>query len=253
MVGGARRWSARDDRRVTGTADADERTELCARGDAAWHGAAYAALGAAWTLAADIAFGQHVPHRFLLGAITLCPVPQLPQPLTGTVRDSWGVLAPQLAPTRQAEPADPWMLRPPGRCPVPAVSGLTIERVRDAELFERTAFLAASGTAPKRPGELHPRGSEHTPGLHLLLARVDHQPVGTALALVHERGLFISAVAVVAAHRGQGIGTSLTATALNCAADRPATLSASEAGLGIYRQLGFEPVAVPLDWKQADR
>jgi GNAT superfamily N-acetyltransferase len=145
------------------------------------------------------------------------------------------------------------MLRPPGPCTVPAAAGLTIQRAGDAHLFERIAFLAASGTPPDRPGELHPRGSEQTPGLHLLLAYLDDQPIGSALALAHDRGLFISAVAVIAAHRGKGIGRSLTAAAINCARDRPATLSASKAGLGIYRQLGFELVATPLDWKPTDR
>jgi hypothetical protein len=50
----------------------------------------------------------------------------------------------------------------------------------DALPFERTAFLAASGCPPERPGELHPRGSERTPGLHLLLAHLHDEPVGTA-------------------------------------------------------------------------
>lgn len=244
---------ARDDRLVTG-AGADELIKLCARGEAAWQAVAYASLGAVWRFADGIAWGRHVPDRFLLGAITLRPVPALPHRLIGTVRDSWGALGSQLAATRRAAPADPWMLRTASPCVAPpAISGLRIQRAGDAELFERSAFIAASGTPPDRPGKLHPRGSENTPGLHLLPAQLDDQPVGTALALVHDRGLFISAVAVIETHRGKGIGTSLTAAAINCAPDRPATLSASRAGLGIYRQLGFELVASPLDWKQADR
>ena len=247
------RPAARDDRLMSGAGHADEPIELCARGEAAWQAVAYATLGAAWTYAEGIAWGRHVPHRLLLGAITLHPLPALPEPLAGTVRDSWGALGPQLGAARRAERADPWMLRAAGACAAPAVPGLTIQRAGDAELFERIAFLAASGTPPERPGELHPHGSENTPGLHLLLASLDDQPVGSALALIHDRGLFISAVAVLAAHRGKGIGTALTAAAINCAPHRPATLSTSRAGLGIYQQLGFEVVATPLDWKPADR
>jgi GNAT superfamily N-acetyltransferase len=45
--------------------------------------------------------------------------------------------------------------------------------------------------------------------------------------MVHERGVLIAALAVAAAQRGKGIGTSLTAAAVNCAAERPATLNAA--------------------------
>src|SRR5262249_38203637 len=183
--------------------------------DAAWQAVAYATLGAAWTFAEGIAWGRHVPHRLLLGAITLRPMPALPEPLAGTVRDSWGTLGPQLSAARRAGRADPWIVRTAGACAAPAVSGLTIQRAGDAELFEHIAFQAASGTPPERPGELHPRGSENTPGLHLLLASLDDQPVGSALALIHDRGLFISAVAVLAAHRRKGLRTAPTPAPLH--------------------------------------
>ena len=237
---------------MTDAAAADELIELCAYGEAAWQAAAYGWLGATWTFSDDIAWGQHVPHRFLLGAVTLGQDPALPDRLTGTIRDSWGALSSRLGQTHRAEPADPWMVRPAGPSMPPQVPGLTIEPAADAEMFEQVAFIAAGGEPPGQPGELHPRGSERTPGLHLLVAQLDGQLVGSALALIHARGLLVSAVAVVAAHRGRGIGASLTSAAINCAAGRPATLSSSSAGMGMYRRLGFEIVGSPLDWKPID-
>src|SRR5262249_52933648 len=71
------------DRLATSAGDADERIELWARGDAAWHAVAYATLSATWTSAEGIAWGRHLPHRLLLGAITLRPVPALPAPASG--------------------------------------------------------------------------------------------------------------------------------------------------------------------------
>ena len=237
---------------VTDAATADELIELCAYGEAAWQAAAYGWLGTTWTFSDDIAWGQHVPHPFLLGAVTLGRAPALPARLTGTIRDSWGALSSRLGRTHRAQSADPWMVRSAGPSAVAEVAGLTIEPAADAEVFEQVAFVAASGEPPGQAGELHPRGSENTPGLRLLVAQLDGHPVGSALALIHDRGLLVSAVAVVDAHRGRGIGAALTSAAINCAADQPATLSSSRAGLGLYRRLGFETVGSPLDWKPID-
>ncbi len=145
--------------------------------------------------------------------------------------------------------ADPWMMRPPSPVQGRVVEGIHVARTEDALLFERVAFTAAAGTGPSRSGELHPRGSERSRGLHLLVAWRGECPVGTALALVHATGVFVSAVAVLEAERGAGVGTALTATAVAQAADRPATLSASTLGLGVYQRLGFQFVAKPIDWK----
>jgi GNAT superfamily N-acetyltransferase len=127
--------------------------------------------------------------------------------------------------------------------------GASVTACLDAELFERTVFLAAGGVTPDRPGVLHPRGSERVPGLHLYVAFAGARAVGTALAVVHSRGVHVSAVAVLPEERGRGIGAALAATALNTQPCMPATLTASFLSAPIYRRLGFEPVGEPLDWK----
>lgn len=228
---------------------ASDRVAICAAGDAAWTGAAHRFLGGRWTQSADLGWGRSAAHPYLLGAITLTPLLRLPEELHGTVRDSWSSLSPDVLAGRRAHAADPWMLRPPGRCIVDEVAGVTIGRTGDAELFERVAFMAASGGPPRRAGELHPRGSETTPGLHLLLATRGGQPVGTALAMTHKTGVLVSAVAVLDGHRRLGIGAALTAAAINCAPDRPATLSASELGVRTYLRLGFTVVSTPTDYQ----
>lgn len=227
---------------------ADDLVKICACGDAAWTGAAFGFLGGRWTQTNGLGWGRSALHPYLLGAITLESHPDLPDELHGTVRDSWSSLSTELGSTRRPEPADPWMLRAPGRCIAPEVAGVHVGHTTDAEEFERVAFLAASGTPPRRVGELHPRGSETTPGLHLLLAFRGERPVGTALAMTHSIGVLISAVAVVTNERRLGIGAALTAAAVNCAPDRPATLSASRIGANTYRRLGFTDVGAPTDW-----
>lgn len=229
----------------------DARIAACAAGEAAWHAAAYAGLGADW----DTGFGlaravRRVPHPFLLGAVTLEPAPPIPDDLNGEVCDSWAALS--LGDGWTSSPADPWMYRPPGGfAPVETPAGLTVAPTRDALLFERVAFLGAAGRLPRVPGELHPPGSEQVAGLTLLLAHVDGTPVGTALAVTHSAGVVVSAVSVLAEYRRQGIGAALTVAAAQCAPDRPATLSASGLGRGTYARLGFVELGRPLHWRQS--
>lgn len=230
-----------------------DRMAVCVAGEAAWTATAYGGLGAIWRTENGVAWGPHVPHRFLLGAITLEPRPRLPVGLQGTLRDSWAALLEDDTPAGWgATPADPWMFRPAGLCVVPDLPDVTIRRTFDAELFERTAFLAASGSLPARAGELHPRGSEGAAGLRLFMAWNGGRPVGTALAVVHHDGVVVSAVAVMGNERRRGIGAALTATAVTCAPDRPATLTGSTLGLGSYLRMGFERVGTPLDWKPTE-
>ncbi len=141
------------------------------------------------------------------------------------------------------------MVREPGPCAVPAVRAVSVERTADALLFEDIAFRAAGGAPPSTPGELHPAGSDRVPGLCLFLARRHGRAVGTALSVLHERGVVVSAVTVLEAERGRGIGSMLTAAALDIRAGVPATLSASRSGLPLYRRLGFRELGRPLHWE----
>lgn len=230
------------------TADA---IALCAHGEAAWHAVGYAALGAAWADDGVLArgFGE-TPHPFLLGAVTLAPDAAVPGDVPGIVCDSFARLR---LPGRRAEPTGFWMIRDaghpghPGR--PPSVPGLVIRRVEtddDVGWFENLAFLAVDGRPPGRPGELHPPGSQRLPGLTLLAAEIDGEGVGTALSVATGRVNEIGAVAVMPAHRGRGVAGALTEAAIAVEPGVPAVLSATPAGRGVYRRLGFTEVGRPL-------
>lgn len=221
---------------------------LCAHGEAAWQALAYRSLDAGWADDGVLAraTGQ-VPHRYLLGAVTLTPDAAVPAGVPGIVCDSFACLR---LPGREPEPAGHWMLREPGAVPVtPRPSGLVIRQVLDEDelvWFEQLAFLAAGGELPGRAGELHPAGSWRLPGLSLWLAELDGQGVGTALSVATARVNNLGAVAVMPAYRGLGIGAALTAAALGAATGVPATLSATASGRGVYARLGFTTVGRPL-------
>jgi GNAT superfamily N-acetyltransferase len=232
----------------------DDPVELCAAGESAWHAAAYAGLGSAWESDGAIAWAPGgVPHRLLLAAITLTPRTELPADLLarppGIVCDSWAALTAADLPGWTRAEGDPWMIRDPAPCVVPVPAPVTVERTMDELLFEETAFRGGGGSPPARTGELHPTGSASFAGMSLFLARLDGHPVGTALAVEHERGVVVSGVAVLESARGRGIGAALTAAAVNAAPDLPATLSASHLGLPVYRRLGFRQLTSSVRWQ----
>lgn len=221
---------------------------LCAEGEAAWHRFAYDALGAGWTDNGRLARATgSVPHPFLLGGVTLTSDATVPDDVPGIVCDSYARLS---LLGRRAEPTGHWMIRSGGAgASVEAVPGLRIRPVEtddDVEWFEAVAFLAADGTPPSRVGELHPAGSQQLPGVTLLVAEIEGEGVGSALSIVTPRVNNIGAVAVMAAHRGRGIGSLLTEAAAAVAPSLPSTLSATPLGRGVYARLGFTEVGRPL-------
>lgn len=221
--------------------------DLCAHGESAWHAVAYRALGAGWREDGLLARAtETVPHFLLLGAVTLAAGGSVPDDVPGIVCDSFARLT---LPGRDAEPTGHWMIRDGGQHPVPHVPGLTIRPAltdEDVTWFETIAFLAADGHPPARPGELHPPGSQHLPGLTLLIGEIGGEGVGTALSVATGRVNNIGAVTVMPAQRGRGIASALTEAAIALAPSVPATLSATPAGRGVYQRLGFTEVGRPL-------
>ncbi|MEV7992744.1 GNAT family N-acetyltransferase [Streptomyces sp. NPDC086077] len=79
-----------------------------------------------------------------------------------------------------------------------------------------------------------------------LIARLDGQAVGTALLYVAHGVAGVYVVTTLEAHRRQGIGAVLTATALKKAGARGVrigTLQASGPGASVYARMGFTTVA----------
>ena len=220
--------------------------ELCAHGEAAWHAVAFAPLGAVWTDDGRLARAVGtVPHRFLLGGVTLTADATVPADVPGIVCDSFACLS---LPGHRAEPSGHWMSRDPGAVPrTTPVPGLTIRPALtddDVAWFESIAFLCDGELAT--PGELHPAGSQRQPGVTLLIAEIGTEGVGTALSVATDRVNNIGAVAVMPAQRRRGIGAALTEAAIAVAPTLPATLSATALGRGIYARLGFTEVGRPL-------
>ena len=232
----------------------DVAVRLCAEGESRLQAALHSGLGRRWVARPKMGWAPAgAPHPLLFGAVTLDRNPPVDALLavSGRICDSFAELAPQAVPGRTPQPAPPWMFRkagPPRR--VPAVEGVRILRITaDAEVtrWERVVFRA-NGADPARPGELHPPGSQRYPGLALLLAEREGVPIGAALGLVSPSCVTVSAVAVLPASRRAGTGTALTAAVLALAPGKPATLSSSRLGAGLYRELGFQEVGSALHW-----
>ncbi len=197
---------------------------------------------------------EGVPHRFLLGAVTLnmtASAGALAE-VQGTVCDSFATFDENDMPSRRRAESNPWMHRAPGAVDDHTLPvGFTIRSVTsdsDTIAWERVVF-EANGGPPSRPGELHPAGSQRQPGLSLLLAELNGRPAGGALGLVTRSCLVVSAVAVLPAVRGAGLGTALLQRVLALASELPATLSSSDIGQGVYGRLGFVEVGRPVHWQ----
>jgi ribosomal protein S18 acetylase RimI-like enzyme len=133
---------------------------------------------------------------------------------------------------------DELTLRPVRRLTQDAPDGVALE----------DAVAAASGADPRIDD---PRGIaaflRSLPTAMQLFAAVDTDGVVRATAGAGAFGNHASVIFIntVPAWRGRGVGRAMTAAALRAAAQsgaHQAGLDATEAGLGIYRQLGFEVV-----------
>jgi predicted N-acetyltransferase YhbS len=240
---------------------------LAARGESVWHRLGLAALGIGWVEDGTVARRTAPCSPVFLAALSLragVPGARLAAAADeldteATVRDAGAAEdLGRFGFVLQAR--EPWMLHPPGPPPVPpAPAGLIVAPCRtpaEVELFEQTSVEAFTGSAAGWvPGAIHPpRASLETPGLTLLLARLDGRPVGTAIAARDATVLNLGGVAVLEAARRRGVGANLTAACLATAPDLPAVLSASDQGHGLYRALGFDDVGQSaLWWRPAPR
>ena len=85
------------------------------------------------------------------------------------------------------------------------------------------------------------------PGIACFQAKLDGRPVSSSLAVEVDGSVGVFGVATLPEVRGRGIGTAITAAAVERARDRVdlAWLQASRDGRRVYEQMGFRVVA---DW-----
>lgn len=232
----------------------DPRVGVCAAGESTLQGALHSGLDHRWISHGGWAGNpEGSPHPFLFGAVTVEREvsPECLADVVGPICDSFAQLKARSLKGRTPESGPPWMFREPDPLSDRRVSpDVVIRRVReDTEVseWERIVFVA-NGSEPTTTGELHPAGSQNYPGLTLFLAEGDGELLGAGLGLEGPDSVTVSAVAVLPHHRGQGIGTALTAAALRLATQKPATLSTSELGRGAYQRLGFHEVGRATHW-----
>jgi GNAT superfamily N-acetyltransferase len=85
------------------------------------------------------------------------------------------------------------------------------------------------------------------PGIACFVARLDGRAVSSSLAIEIDESVGVFGVATLPDARGRGVGTAITAAAVDWARDRAdlAWLQASEDGRRVYERIGFEVVS---DW-----
>ena len=158
----------------------------------------------------------------------------------------------------------PWEENAPGMiAPIDALdigaldrvpAGLTIEPVRDeADLAAFADELIAAFGMPDWAARswaeaTRAAGIERAPW-RFFLARVDGQPVGTAMLVVGGGVAGVTGIAVREAWRGRGIGAAVTLRPLLEAREggyRHAALFATPLGEPVYARLGFRRCDVPI-------
>ncbi len=235
-----------------------------ARADVRWHELAFRTLGLSSETHGGVWVATDPASPVFLSAITTDPGTTSAEvtealdgvPLTGAVCDSFARL--DLTPLGLvSRPGPLWMIRDPGPPPPPGAAlpaGVTIRRcsdVRSVARFERTSFIGFTGDPHLLPpASVHPPlGTTAVADLHLFLAELDGEPVGTSLAAVTDDVVHVTAVTVVASARRAGVGAALTAAAFGVAPDRPATLGSSDVAVSVYERLGFTALTHSLHWR----
>ncbi|NUU07824.1 GNAT family N-acetyltransferase [Leifsonia sp. C5G2] len=125
-----------------------------------------------------------------------------------------------------------------------APPGITLHEVDD-DTGLRTWVRVWSGAAPDPAvvSALATAGLGDGRRVHHLVAVLDGRAVGCSAAVLAGDAVAVEHVVTEPSHRGRGIGSALTAAAVEAgraAGARRAVLTASPDGAGLYRRLGFE-------------
>jgi ribosomal protein S18 acetylase RimI-like enzyme len=148
----------------------------------------------------------------------------------------------------------------PLRSTLPHVDGLATERVRTPRQLETFAALSAANWDPPDPWVIEfyrraagPLLSDASPQW-LYLGTLDGTPIATAEVTVGGGVVGLYNISTQPAYRGRGIGAAMTLAPLLDARRQgweTAILQAADAGVGIYRRLGFTAFGTITEFKPA--
>jgi GNAT superfamily N-acetyltransferase len=161
------------------------------------------------------------------------------------LEDSFGAPVPELPETVTVKHM-PVMLRPAGsitpvrRDGVDVVRVSTLDDLASAEQVIARGFPIEGGVVT---GELLPAAVLDVPGLHVWLAYRDGDPAAGAFSYDDGTSVGVYLLATVPEHRSAGLGRAIMTTAVNQNRHRPTTLVATDAGVPLYRSMGFVDVS----------
>jgi GNAT superfamily N-acetyltransferase len=125
---------------------------------------------------------------------------------------------------------------------------ITVRDEDDLHDYEKATCAAFRAPPPVAPFEIHAPGILEDPAMHVLLARVDGDIAGGAMAYETDDMIGIYGVGVVPGLRGRGYATALTQAAMALAPDRATVLQPSAEAQSLYHRLGFEEVGRFTHW-----
>jgi len=140
----------------------------------------------------------------------------------------------------------------------PRVPGLEIRRVRTPEELEIFARLSAANWTPPDPDVLafYRRAAaallDPNAPQRLYLGRLEGEPVATAEGALAGRTVALFNIMTREPFRGRGIGSWMTWRPLHdarAAGCDLGALQAAEAGVGLYRRIGFRPFGGITEYK----
>lgn len=126
--------------------------------------------------------------------------------------------------------------------PVASPAGLQIHVIDDEADFLRWGAVASAAFEREAGGPLPSQIAGYRLPLRRFLAELEGEPVATASTLLDGTVALITDIGARAPARRQGIGSAITAAALQDAREHGveiAALTASELGYPVYRRLGF--------------
>lgn len=146
-------------------------------------------------------------------------------------------------------------LRPPSAPPDVVIGPVAVRQASDGFSLEDAVRLSVlygeDPSASSRDLELEAQLLRRLTGIRFFAALdADGTCVATGGSRVVDGAALVAGVATLPSHRRRGIGTAITAVALQAAAEAgawEAFLDSSPAGVGIYRRLGFTEIG-PVCW-----